>query len=317
VSISGRHIDAFLEMMAAERGASENTLAAYGRDLEGWEAALSKTKSSLLTCGTGALEAVLSNWARAGLAPSTAARKLSALKQFCLFLQMDGLRKDNPAHSLRGPKQGRGLPKVLSHDDIDALFSVVESDTSVKGIRLRTQLEILYAGGLRVTELVSLKLNAAARVIHADATPCLTIRGKGDRERLIPLTSAAVRAIGDWVVVREKTLPKNAIAKDRADGFLFPSSGKLGHMTRERFAQLLKQLARDAGLDASRISPHSLRHAFATHLLERGADLRAVQTLLGHADIATTQIYTHVLDAQMQQLVEDHHPLSSLTKKIA
>jgi len=314
---AAHHIDAFLEMMAAERGASENTLAAYTRDLEGWNAALSKSGKSILTCGTGALEAVLSSWAKAGLAPSTAARKLSALKQFCLFAQMDGLRKDNPAHSLRGPKQGRGLPKILSHDDIDALFTAVEADVSVKGVRLNTQLEILYAGGLRVSELVSLKLGTAARVIQADATPCLTIRGKGDKERLVPLTGAAVRAIGAWLTVREQTLPKSVLAKTRAEDFLFPSSGKTGHMTRERFAQLLKQLARDAGLDASRISPHTLRHAFATHLLERGADLRAVQTLLGHADIATTQIYTHVLDAQMQQLVEDHHPLASLTKKMA
>lgn len=314
---TARHIDAFLEMMAAERGASENTLAAYGRDLEGWEAALSKTKKSILSCGTDSLEAVLAGWAKNGLAPSTAARKLSALKQFCLFAQMDGLRSDNPAHSLRGPKQGRGLPKILSHDDIDALFQTVEADNSAKGVRLRTQMEILYAGGLRVSELVSLRLNTVARVIQADATPCLTIRGKGDRERLIPLTGAALRAIKDWLSLRDQTLPKKAIAKDRADAFLFPSSGKSGHMTRERFAQLLKQLARDAGLDATRISPHTLRHAFATHLLERGADLRAVQTLLGHADIATTQIYTHVLDAQMQQLVEDHHPLASLTKKTA
>ena len=301
-------------MMSAERGASENTLAAYGRDLESWTDALSKANTSLLSCGTGALEAVLSQWASAGLAPSTAARKLSSLKQFCLFLQMDGLRKDNPAHSLRGPKQGRSLPKILSHDDIDALFTQVEADKSVKGIRLRTQLEILYAGGLRVTELVSLKFTSAARVTQADASPCLTILGKGGRERLVPLTGAAVRAIGDWATVREQSLPKNAIARDRAEAFLFPSSGKSGHMTRERFAQLLKQLAREAGLDSTRISPHTLRHAFATHLLERGADLRAVQTLLGHADIATTQIYTHVLDAQMQQLVEDHHPLASLTK---
>ena len=314
---SNNHIDAFLEMMAAERGASDNTLAAYARDLEGWNAALSKSGKSILTCGTGALEAVLSSWAKAGLAPSTAARKLSALKQFCLFAQMDGLRKDNPAHSLRGPKQGRGLPKILSHNDIEALFAAVETDISVKGVRLWAQLEILYAGGLRVTELVSLKLNTAARVIHADAAPCLTIRGKGNKERLVPLTGAAVRAIGKWLQVRDQTLPKSAIARDRAEDFLFPSSGKSGHMTRERFAQLLKQLARDAGLDASRISPHTLRHAFATHLLERGADLRAVQTLLGHADIATTQIYTHVLDAQMQQLVEDHHPLANLTKKPA
>jgi integrase/recombinase XerD len=308
------HIEAFLEMMAAERGASENTLTAYVRDLDGWSAALAKAKTSLTTCGTGALEAVLSKWASAGLAPSTAARKLSALKQFYLFLQMEGLRKDNPAYSLRGPKQGRGLPKVLSHDDIEALFERVEMDKSVKGIRLRTQLEILYAGGLRVTELVSLTLNAAVRVTRADASPHLIIRGKGGRERIVPLTGAALRAIGDWLLARQDTLPKNPAAREQADKFLFPSSSKLGHMTRERFAQLLKQLARDAGLDATRISPHTLRHAFATHLLERGADLRAVQTLLGHADIATTQIYTHVLDAQMQKLVEDHHPLARLTK---
>ena len=161
---------------------------------------------------------------------------------------------------------------------------------------------------------MSLKFTSAARVTQADASPCLSILGKGGRERLVPLTGAAVRAIGDWSAVREQSLPKNAIARNRAEAFLFPSSGKSGHMTRERFAQLLKQLAREAGLDSTRISPHTLRHAFATHLLERGADLRAVQTLLGHADIATTQIYTHVLDAQMQQLVEDHHPLASLTK---
>ncbi len=311
------HIDAFLEMMAAERGASENTLVAYHRDLTGWEASLSKTNSSILTCGTGALEAVLANWAKAGLAPSTAARKLSALKQFCLFAQMDGLRKDNPAHSLRGPKQGRALPKILSHNDIDALFDTVEADASVKGLRLRAQLEILYAGGLRVSELVSLKLTAASRVIQKDSSPCLIIKGKGNRERLIPLTGAAIRAIEDWLEVRDAALPKSEIAKDRAKGYLFPSPGKSGHMSRERFAQLLKQLARESRLDAALISPHSLRHAFATHLLERGADLRAVQTLLGHADIATTQIYTHVLDAQMQRLVEDHHPLASLTKKTA
>ncbi len=309
-----RHIDAFLEMMAAERGASDNTLAAYGRDLEGWEQGLVSSGKTILTCRTGALEAILARWAKDGLAPSTAARKLSSMKQFCLFLQMDGLREDNPAHSLRGPKQGRGLPKTLSHDDIDALFGAVEENTSVKGIRLRTQLEILYAGGLRVTELVSLKLGAASRVIHADASTHLIIRGKGDRERLVPLTGAAVRAIADWLPVRAETLPANAVARDRAESFLFPSSGKSGHMTRERFAQLLKALAREANMDPSRLSPHTLRHAFATHLLERGADLRAVQTLLGHADIATTQIYTHVLEAQMQSLVEDHHPLSAQKK---
>lgn len=310
---AARHIDAFLEMMSAERGASENTLAAYGRDLTGWDGALKSRGKCIESCGTGALESVLAAWAKNGLAPSTAARKLSALKQFCLFLQMDGIRKDNPAHSLRGPKQGRGLPKVLSHEDIDALFQAVEADTSVKGVRLRTQLEILYAGGLRVSELVSLKLNAAARVTRPDAQACLTIKGKGGKERLVPLTGAAVRAMTEWLALREATLPAGAIARDRAADYLFPSRGKSGHMSRERFAQLLKELAMSAGLDATRISPHTLRHAFATHLLERGADLRAVQTLLGHADIATTQIYTHVLDAQMQQLVEEHHPLSKLS----
>ena len=307
-----RYIDAFLEMMSAERGASENTLAAYGRDLMVWDAALAKRNMSIESCGTGALEAVLALWQKEGLAPSTAARKLSAMKQFCLFLQMDGIRKDNPAHSLRGPKQGRGLPKILSHDDIDALFKQVEKDASAKGVRLRTQLEILYAGGLRVSELVSLKLNSAARVTRQDAQACLIILGKGGKERLVPLTGAAVTAIKDWLALREKTLPKSVLARERSERFLFPSSGKSGHMTRERFAQLLKELAREAGLDATRISPHALRHAFATHLLERGADLRAVQTLLGHADIATTQIYTHVLDEQMQKLVEDHHPLSKI-----
>ena len=309
---TARHIDAFLEMMSAERGASDNTLAAYGRDLAGWDAALRGAGLSIETCGTGALEGVLATWAKTGLAPSTAARKLSALKQFCLFLQMDNIRKDNPAHSLRGPKQGRGLPKVLSHADIDALFTAVESDTSVKGQRLRVQMEILYAGGLRVSELVSLQAGAAARVLRPGATPALTIRGKGGKERIVPLTGAALRAIADWLPLRESTLPKSAVARDRADSFLFPSSGKSGHMSRERFAQLLKDLARRANINPARISPHTLRHAFATHLLERGADLRSVQTLLGHADIATTQIYTHILDAQLQSLVEDHHPLAKI-----
>ena len=309
---SAHHIDAFLEMMSAERGASENTLSAYERDLLGWDQALSQSKMSIETCGTGALEAVLAIWQKQGLAPSTAARKLSALKQFCLFLQMDGIRKDNPAHSLRGPKQGRPLPKILSHDDIDALFAAVEADPSVKGVRLRTQLEILYAGGLRVSELVSLKLGAVSRLIQSDAQPCLTILGKGGKERLVPMTGAAIAALKDWLGLRDQTLPKSIVARDRSQSFLFPSSGKSGHMTRERFAQLLKQLAQRAGLNARKISPHTLRHAFATHLLERGADLRSVQTLLGHADIATTQIYTHILDEQLQKLVEDHHPLAKI-----
>ena len=249
---------------------------------------------------------MLAAWAKQGLASSTAARKLSSLKQFCLFLQSEGLRKDNPAHSLRGPKQGRPLPKILSEADIDALFKAAESDLSPKGVRFLCLLEILYAGGLRVTELVTLKKNAIGR-----RDGCLMIKGKGGRERLVPLTGAAQRAIEKWVAVRDNTLPRQALAKDRAKSFLFPSGSKLGHLTRERFAQILKDKARQAGLNADKVSPHVLRHAFATHLLARGADLRSVQTLLGHADISTTQIYTHILDERMRELVETKHPLAT------
>jgi len=302
---SEREIESFLEMMSAERGASDNTLAAYRRDLEDWAITLGKAKRDLLTVGTGSLETVLAGWANKGHAPSTAARKLSALKQFCLFLQTEGLREDNPAHNLKGPKQGRPLPKILSEADVDALFSVAEANQSEKGLRLLCLLEILYAGGLRVTELVTLKKNAVAR-----RDGCLMIKGKGGRERLVPLTDAAQRSISKWLEVRDHTLPTNVIARDRAKAFLFPSSSKMGHLTRERFAQMLKDLAQRAGLNARKISPHVLRHAFATHLLARGADLRSVQTLLGHADISTTQIYTHVLDERMRELVETKHPLA-------
>lgn len=300
-----REIESFLEMMSAERGASDNTLAAYRRDLEDWAITLGKAKRDLLTVGTGSLETVLAGWANKGHAPSTAARKLSTLKQFCLFLQTEGLREDNPAHNLKGPKQGRPLPKILSEADVDALFSVAEANQSEKGLRLLCLLEILYAGGLRVTELVTLKKNAVAR-----RDGCLMIKGKGGRERLVPLTDAAQRSISKWLEVRDHTLPTNVIARDRAKAFLFPSSSKMGHLTRERFAQMLKDLAQRAGLNARKISPHVLRHAFATHLLARGADLRSVQTLLGHADISTTQIYTHVLDERMRELVETKHPLA-------
>ncbi len=301
---NARLIDGFLEMMSAERGASENTLAAYRRDLTDWASVIGK--KDLLTVGTGSLEGALARWASKGIAPSTAARKLSALKQFCLFLQLEGLRKDNPAHSLRGPKQGRPLPKIMSETDVNALFETAEKNKTLKGMRMLCLLEILYAGGLRVSELVTLKLSATNRRDN-----CLMIKGKGGRERLVPLTGAAQSAISEWLKLREESLPKNVIAKDRAKTFLFPSSSKAGHLTRERFAQMLKDLAREAGLNPAKISPHVLRHAFATHLLSNGADLRSVQTLLGHADISTTQIYTHVLDERMRELVETKHPLAS------
>lgn len=289
--------------MQAERGASDNTLAAYQRDLEGWQQALGKT--NLLNAKTPQLEKVLAQWAKAGLAPSTSARKLSAAKSFYKFLQLDDLRKDNPAQNLRGPKQGRPLPKILSVEDVDRLFEAASTNKTVKGARRLCMLEILYAGGLRVSELVSLTRRAVQR-----RDGCLMIKGKGGKERLVPLTPPARDAITDWLALREQTLPKGVDALERAKGFLFPSSSRFGHMTRERFAQMLKDLAIEAGLEPSKISPHVLRHAFATHLLANGADLRSVQTLLGHSNISTTQIYTHVLDERMKALVFDMHPLS-------
>lgn len=292
-------------MMSAERGASQHTIAAYRRDLEAADSYFNGFGQSLDTAGTGHIEAYLASLASEGLAASTSARKLSSLKQFYRFLQIENVRKDSPAQNLAGPKQGRPLPKTMSEADVDRLFETASAQDGVRNYRLLCQLEILYAGGLRVSELVSLPLLATNRQDN-----CLYIRGKGDKERLVPLTGKAVEAIRLWKLVREETLPDTEAAKARAEKFLFPSRSKQGHMTRERFAQSLKNLAIKAGLDASKISPHVLRHAFATHLLAGGADLRSVQKLLGHADISTTQIYTHVLDERLKKLVQEKHPLA-------
>ena len=285
-------IEGFLEMMSAERGAAANTLAAYRRDLRDWEAALGKR--GIAKAGTGHLEGVLAGWAASGLAASTQARKLSSLKQYLLFLQQSGARADNPAANIAGPKKGRPLPKFISEAEVERLFAVAGEDVTPSGRRLLCQLEVLYSCGLRVSELVGLKV---VQVRRRDG--CLLIRGKGGRERMVPLTPPAIAAIKAWLEVR-----------DSDSAFLFPGSGASGHQSRERFAQTLKQLAGRAGIRA-RVSPHVLRHAFATHLLGNGADLRSVQALLGHADISTTQIYTHVLDARMRELVETAHPLAS------
>ena len=283
--------EAFLEMMSAERGASANTLAAYRRDLTAWHESLGKR--GLSDARTQDLEAVLARWAREGLAASTVARRLSALKQFSVFAQESGARGDNPAQHLVAPKRGRSLPKFISEAEVDRLFAVAEEDCSPAGLRLLCQLEILYACGLRVSELVGLTRMQASR-----RDGCLLIRGKGGRERMVPLTDKARAAIAAW-----------RAADDTDSRFLFPGGGKSGHISRERFAQTLKALAGRAGVHAH-VSPHVLRHAFATHLLARGADLRSVQALLGHADISTTQVYTHVLDARMRELVETAHPLA-------
>jgi integrase/recombinase XerD len=276
-------------MLAAERGAAANTLAAYRRDLEGAEALI----GDLASADRSQLAKLGNRWAT--LAPSTVARKASALRQFYGFLLDEGERDDDPSPALPRPATRRPLPKILSHAEVEALFARAEIEAendSPAAVRLLTLLELLYGSGLRATELVSLPLTAVPR----DA-PFLTVTGKGGQQRMVPVSGRARQALSRWLAVRQQ------------DGkFLFPSRGK--HLTRIRLFQLLKELAGRAGLDPAKLSPHVLRHAFATHLLEGGADLRVLQTLLGHADIATTQIYTHVDAARLVALVNERHPLA-------
>ena len=276
-------------MLAAERGAAANTLTAYRRDLEGAEALLGE----LASASREKLAKLGDRWA--DLAPSTVARKASALRQFYGFLLDEGLREDDPSPSLPRPATRRPLPKILSHADVETLFARAELEATgdePATLRLLTLLELLYGSGLRATELVSLPFASVPR----DA-PFLTITGKGGQQRMVPVSGRARQALSRWLEVRP------------AGGkFLFPSRSE--HLTRVRLFQLLKGLAARAGLDPARVSPHVLRHAFATHLLEGGADLRVLQTLLGHADIATTQIYTHVDAARLVALVNERHPLA-------
>lgn len=304
--MSQGNIALFLDMMAAERGASNNTLQAYKRDLDDIDARLKSRGQALDAARTEDLEAMLSGLAKDGLAATTAARRLSAARRYYKFLLKEGLREDDPAAVLKGPRTSRSLPKILSQADVGQLFAVAEEDTTPAGVRMLALLELLYAGGLRVSELVSLPLGAFTR-----AEACIIVTGKGGRDRLVPLTHSAIKAVEAYRDLRERFLPKpDHPAFSKAERLLFPSASRSGHLTRERFAQLLGDLAIRAGLDRKKISPHVLRHAFATHLLANGADLRSVQLLLGHADVSTTEIYTHVLEERMQALVQDAHPLS-------
>ena len=306
--MSASWIGLFLDMMAAERGASPHTLDAYRRDLDDIAARLKASSGqNYETAQTPDLEAAFAHLAAEGLAKSTAARRLSAVRRFYKFLLSDGLRLDNPALPLKSPKADRPLPKVLSVDDVDALFQAIErQEDGPTRRRSLALMELLYACGLRVSELVSLPLKAFAR-----AERCLLVYGKGGKERLVPLTDRALEAVADYKDVRDAHLPQSGLDQRRAERFLFPStSAKRGHLTRERFAQILQDLAVQAGLNPKQVSPHVLRHAFATHLLANGADLRSVQLLLGHSDVSTTQIYTHVLDARLKSLVFDAHPLA-------
>jgi integrase/recombinase XerD len=295
-----REAQAFIEMLMAERGASRNTEAAYANDLRNLETFLARRKQKPATADADALRAYLKSLDYVGMTPRTVARRLSVIRQLFRFLLAERLREDDPASALDSPRLGRPLPKVLSRDEVDRLIEASRTKGGVDGGRMATLLEILYGTGLRVSELVTLPLVAVER----DPT-MLIVRGKGDKERLVPLSDPARTAIASWLHVRAA-----ALAEGESSRFLFPSRGRTGHLTRQRFAQLLKEAALGAGIDPARVSPHVLRHAFASHLLEGGADLRSVQLMLGHADIATTQIYTHVLDEKLRSLVQDKHPLA-------
>lgn len=304
--MSASRIALFLDMLSAERGAAANTLAAYRHDLDDAGARLARFGTQLDDASSADLERLMQSLAADGLSPATAARRLSALKRYYRFLLKEGVREDNPTAGQKGPKQARALPKILSEAEVGRLFDAADTVEGPPGLRLRAALELLYAGGLRVSELVTLPLAAFSR-----AERYLVVTGKGSKDRIIPLTPSALEAVEAYRPVRDSFLPgKASPLRARAERYLFcSSSAKAGHLTRERFAQMLSGLAVTAGLDPARVSPHVLRHAFATHLLANGADLRSLQTLLGHADVSTTEIYTHVLEARLRSLMEDAHPL--------
>ena len=304
----------FLDMLAAERGAALNTLQAYRRDLDDVLAFLGQRGRSLATAQPDDIGAYLRAMSEEGLAPASRARRLSAIRQLFRFLVSEGAIAEDPTHGFAGPKRGRSLPKTLSVAEVDRLIETARDRTErtrgrerVRALRLHALIETLYATGLRVTELVTLP-----RSVLAGDGRVLTVKGKGGRERMVPLNTPARAAIHRYLNVGRDEDGGDDVAPMIRTKWLFASRGAEGHLTRQRLAQELKELAAEAGLDPQRVSPHVLRHAFASHLLDRGADLRSVQQLLGHADISTTQIYTHVLEERLKQLVFEHHPLAVL-----
>ena len=316
----------FLDMLAAEQGAGPNTLDAYRRDLTDFSEFLGRVGHSFVDAETQTLRDYLADLDSRGFKSTSVARRLSAMRHLYRFLLNERIRAEDPAAILSGPKRGRGLPKVLSIADVDRMLRRARElseaqDASpakrLRALRLYWLLEVLYATGLRVSELVALPRSAAKR----DAR-MIVVRGKGNKERLVPLNEASRQAMADYLAATEaakgdnkgdnKADKKNSVA---ASKWLFPSFGDSGHLTRQHFARELKALAGSAKLRAEQVSPHVLRHAFASHLLEAGADLRSVQLMLGHADIATTQIYTHVVPEKLRALVEDHHPLAKRRRR--
>lgn len=290
----------FLEMMTVERGASRHTIDAYRRDLDDYQRYLKRNGTGSDAVDNTVIRGFLSSLADAGLAASTQARKLSAIRQFHRFLFLEDHRADDPTQTLESPKQPRTLPKLLSAQEIAALIEAAHGKQGAEGMRLLACLELLYATGMRVSELLALPLSSIAPDHRS-----MIVFGKGAKERMVPVGRSAREALSDYLAVREGFLRQ----RTKGSRFLFPSRSKEGHLTRQRLTQLLKALAVDAGIAPARLSPHVLRHAFASHLLEGGADLRAVQMMLGHADIATTEIYTHVQGERLAAAVRDHHPL--------
>lgn len=297
------HVEAFLEMMSAERGAALNTLAAYRRDLLDYLAFLQRKRLTPALAEAADLRDYMAELGRRELAASSSARRLSTLRQFHRFLFSEGFRKNDPSGTVDTPRKRRPLPKILSEDSVGRLLATAaaaadraEGRAAVPARRMLALLELLYATGLRVSELIALPRSAAR------GKAFLTVRGKGGKDRIVPLTDASRAAMQLYLEAAAET--------DSDSPFLFPSPGKSGHLTRQVFARDLKGLAAAAAIPAASVSPHVIRHAFASHLLQHGADLRVVQQLLGHADISTTQIYTHLLDDHLRKLVEDHHPLA-------
>jgi integrase/recombinase XerD len=302
--IGAHHLEAFLEMMSAERGASQNTLSSYRRDLEDYGRSLARAGESYVTADAGAVRRYLTEIDDRGFAATSAARRLSAMRQLHQFLVSEGVREDDPTGIIDGPRRPARLPSVLSQDEVERLITTAETTAvaaelspqqRVRALRMYALIEILYATGLRVSELVGLPASALRPGVKL-----LTIRGKGGHERIVPLTDKAREAATRYLAARN----------DPDEAWLFPALAESGHLTRQAFARDLKDLASAAGIAAKRVSPHVLRHAFASHLLQNGADLRVVQKLLGHADISTTQIYTHVLEDRLRALVNEHHPLA-------
>ncbi|UCH76096.1 MAG: site-specific tyrosine recombinase XerD [Rhodospirillales bacterium] len=288
-------------MLSAERGAAANTLASYRRDLDAYLKHLARRGRTARTATAADIRSWLEAMSRAGAAASSSARRLSAVRQFHKFLFGEGLRPDDPTATIDHPRRGRALPRLLSEAEVAEMLARAGDAPGAAGIRMKALMELLYATGMRVSELVALPYAAVAR-----DQEFIVVRGKGGKERLVPLTAKARRALAAYKAARTDFLSPGV----NESRWLFPSSGNAGHLTRQRFGQMLKELAAAAGIDPTKVSPHVLRHAFASHLLAHGADLRAVQQMLGHSDISTTQIYTHVLNERLARLVAEKHPLA-------